>query len=73
MAKRGRPISPEWVTTPRAAAALSVSPDWLYSMVEHWKQGYHYRDLRKPTSTRANYRWHLKRIEEWGDKDASRR
>lgn len=55
----------DWVGTAIAAAALGVSVDWLYLQLEHLKHGFYWRDVRSPHSSRACYRWHLKRLEQW--------
>jgi len=44
---------------------LQCSSDHLIAHIPFWEYGIHYRDMRKPTSTKADYRWNVKAIEAW--------
>lgn len=62
-----------WKKTGEALQLLNVSQDWLYSMIPYWRKNYHWRNIQRPTAFRPTYQWHVEHIEEWLEKDASRR
>lgn len=66
MAKRGRPLSSDWVDTPTAICKLNISRDHLTKLKTDGtlKEGIHWRDIRSKNATRARYRWHYPRIDQ---------
>jgi hypothetical protein len=55
----------KFVRSQEAEEYLQCSSDHLIAHVPFWQYGIHYRDMRKPTSSKADYRWNVKAIEEW--------
>jgi hypothetical protein len=59
------PKANQFVRSLEAEEYLRCSSDHLIAHIPFWVYGIHYRDLRKPTSTKADYRWNVKAIDEW--------
>jgi len=61
MLKRGRPLSENWVSTSDAASELGVSRGHLLNLKTDgtFKQGKHFRDVRRTNAMRATYKWNL--------------
>ena len=66
MGKPGRPKKNQspWVSTREILETLRCSRWHLYKLRdETFSKGYHYRDIRSNSSSKACYQWHVKRIE----------
>jgi hypothetical protein len=59
------PKNDQFIRSIEAEKYLQCSSDHLIAHIPFWKYGLHYRDLRKPTSLKADYRWNVKAIDEW--------
>jgi hypothetical protein len=59
--KRGRPLSKDWLSTSEAASELGISRGHLLNLKSDgtFKNGKHFRDIRRTNAMRATYRWHL--------------
>jgi hypothetical protein len=54
-----------FVRSLEAEEYLQCSSDHLIAHIPFWQYGIHYRDMRKPSSSKADYRWNVKAIDEW--------
>ncbi|MEG3838910.1 hypothetical protein [Microcoleus sp. herbarium14] len=66
----GRPLSSDWVSTSTAAHELGVSRGHLLHLKSDgtFKQGKHFRDIRRTNSMRATYKWNLPALQKILDK-----
>jgi hypothetical protein len=55
----------QFVRSLEAEDYLQCSSDHLIAHIPFWEYGMHYRDMRKPTSSKADYRWNVKAIDQW--------
>lgn len=57
----GRPLSKNWISTSDAASELGISRNHLLNMKIDgtFKQGKHFRDIRRTNAMRATYKWNL--------------
>lgn len=66
----GRPLSTAWVSTSDAASELGISRNHLLNMKVDgtFKQGKHFRDIRRTNAMRATYKWNLPALQKILDK-----
>ncbi|MEG4815611.1 hypothetical protein [Microcoleus sp. K5-D4] len=66
----GLSLSKDWVSSSDATTALGISIRHLYHLKTDgtFKQGKHFRDIRRTNSMRATYRWNLPAIQKILDK-----
>jgi hypothetical protein len=70
MQKLGRPLSQDWISTADAANQLGISRSHLLNMKINgtFKQGKHFRDIRRTNAMRATYKWNLPALQKILDK-----
>ncbi len=68
--KVGRPLSSDWVSTSEAAYTLGVCRGHLLHLKTDgtFKQGKHFRDIRRTNAMRATYKWNLPALQKILDK-----
>lgn len=66
----GRPLSKDWISTSDAANELGISRNHLLNLKTDgtFKQGKHFRDIRRTNSMRATYKWNLPALQKILDK-----
>lgn len=65
MAKRGRPLSSDWLKTNEAAIVLGITARQLRKIRPGLKHGYHYRTISRAGAIRPAYIWNRLRLEEF--------
>lgn len=70
MKNLGRPLSKDWLSTSDTASELGISRNHLLNMKVDgtFKQGKHFRDIRRTNAMRATYRWNLPALQKILDK-----
>lgn len=68
-------LTNNWISTKDVCQKIGISRKHLYSLRDDkiFKQGIHYRDIRRKHAMRATYQWHLENIEKTLNTDAKKR
>lgn len=66
----GRPLSSDWISTSDAANELGICRGHLLRLKADgtFKQGKHFRDIRRTNAMRATYKWNLPALQKILDK-----